>query len=293
MKDKFNFIPYKPSENGLHSFPEYTNAYWTDALLDASNSIGRQKIADFLSILLKDLVCFTASNHTNGVVLVDDAKYLHSPSQAVDILTGELHEAGWSEPLSPNEDQPDGLNAARGTYDGLMLIGRENFGDKYILVPGADCTSLGVRGQLLNGEEFIAAVHAGRKGTMTGIVESLASILKYSGVIKESLEVFVGPATQGIEVPLSLLEEESAQSPGGQYNCFKNVAISEPYISDGQVKVKYNNQFDVIRRVVEQIGVNKSQVNIIDSHTESNKRLHSYRATKTAKRNSLILGFGQ
>lgn len=273
---------------GLHHFGEFGEVYWTDAAIDAATSVGRAQIAATLGINLDQIISFSAAKHTNEVVIVDRLDGIQRVDTITDEETGRELEAGWSEPLSPKEDNPN-IGVERKTYDGIILVGKDNFKDNYLLVTGADCTSVGVRGALKTGEEFIAIVHGGRKGTMTGVMDNLAKRLQWLGAVANSLELFVGPAAQAIEVPLEILEQEGADN-----NSWREGAISDEYVKDDVRKVLYNNQFDSVRRLVENLGVSGEGVHVMDIDTvaeDSRGKLHSYRRDKTAERNSLIIGF--
>lgn len=273
---------------GLHSFHDYSEVYWTDAALDSATSSGKTQIATKLGVELDQIISFSAANHTNEVIVVDDQAGLHKIDVATNPVTGQEFEAGWSEPIRPPEHDKS-IGAERGTYDGIILVGKEKFQNNYLLATGADCTSVGVRGKLKNGEEFIAIAHSGRKGTMTGVMDNLAKRLQWLGVVTNSIEIFVGPAAQAIEVPVDVLEKEGADN-----NSWRKESISNEYVKEGTRKVLYNNQLDSVRRLAENLGVNGEQVHIIDVDTVSEKsqgKLHSFRRDKTAERNSLLIGF--
>lgn len=282
----------KPSKElkGINQFPDHESVFWTDASIDASSSEGRRDIAFNIGVELGDIISFSAVNHTNEVVIVDSPKGIKQLTAIKNLNNGEDVQAGWSEPISPNGDV-DTYGSERGTYDGIILVGRKNFEGKFLLATGADCTPIGVRGLLESGEEFIAIAHAGRKGTMTGVVENLAKRMRWLGVKVPTLEVFVGPAAQTIEVPSSVLEKEASGD-----NTWRVASISQEYNTDDDAKVLYNNQYDSIRRLIEHLKIEPDQVHIVDADTvgeDSRGKLHSFRRDKTSARNSLIIGFSK
>lgn len=273
---------------GLHEFTGHGEVFWTDAGFDAATSIGKEQIASRLGVKLEQIISFSAAKHTNEVLIVDSQDGLHRVSSAVNPSTNEVFEAGWSEPIV-SVDNDQSLGSERGTYDGIILIGKDNFKDNYLLTTGADCTPVGVRGVLRSGESFIAVVHGGRKGTMTGVMDNLAKRLQWLGAITDSIEIFVGPAAQAIEVPLDVLEKE-----GGDDNSWRRGSISNAYTSEQSTRVLYNNQLDSVRRLAEHLGVGGKSVHVINIDTVSDEAsgiLHSFRRDKTAERNSLIIGF--
>lgn len=283
----------KPSEEikGVNKFPGYENVFWTDADIDASSSEGRRDIALNIGVELQDIVSFSAVNHTNEVLIVDSPEGIKQLTAVKNPNNGDAVRAGWSEPVSQAEfsEEESSYGADRSTYDGIILVGREKFEGKYLLATGADCTPIGVRGMLESGEEFIAIAHAGRKGTMTGVVENLAKRMRWLGVRPATLEVFVGPAAQAIEVPSSVLEKESSGE-----NTWRVASISQEYSTGDETRVLYNNQFDSIRRLIENLNIQPEQVHVVDADTvgeESRGRLHSFRRDKTTARNSLVIGF--
>lgn len=276
---------------GVNKFPNQDNVFWTDAYIDASSSEGRRDIAFNIGVELGDIISFSAVNHTNEVVIVDSPEGIKQLTDIKNPNNGNVVKAGWSEPVVPADFsvEESSYGAERGTYDGIILVGRENFEGKYLLATGADCTPIGVRGMLENGEEFIAIAHAGRKGTMTGVVENLAKRMRWLGVRPATLEVFVGPAAQTIEVPSSVLEKEASGD-----NTWRVAGISQEYAIGDETKVLYNNQFDSIRRLIENLNIQPEQVHLVDADTVSDDtkdKLHSFRRDKTSARNSLIIGF--
>lgn len=286
----YDLVKISDETGGVNPFPEHDEIFWTDAQLDANDLRGRERIAASLGIKLSDIVSFTAANHTNEVVVVDTKNGIQKIDSAKNPISGETNAAGWSEPILPSK-KSESLGAERGTYDGIILVGRDNFEGKYLLATGADCTPVGVRGLLMSGEEFIAIAHGGRKGTMKGIMENLSKRLQWLGVRTESIEVFVGPAAQSIENQSELLEKEASGD-----NSYKVASVSAEYQKEGELKVLYNNQFDTIRRLVESLKLKPEQVHLIDADTVSEDKrgkLHSFRRDKTPARNSLVIGFSK
>lgn len=275
--------------DGMHSFPDAETVYWTDGFLDAyyGNAMGRAEIAKKLGIELSDIVSFDPELHTSDVVIVDDPKGLEFIVKGQDQTLGAVGRVlGWQEPLRPMEgSESQGIESQ--SYDGIILVGREKFAGKHLLVSGADCTPVGIRGTLENGEEFIAVIHGGRKGTLGGITDALGKRLRFLGVITDSIQVFVGPAARSLEVPVDLLERE-----GGQDYSWRAGSVGEEYNDrDGVTKTRFDNLFDTVRRLVEDLGVSPGQVHVIDADTQSNPELHSYRRTKTTGRNCIVIGF--
>lgn len=279
---------FENSPKGLRNFHDFNNVYWTDSGLDSATTEGREEIAKNLGVGIENIISFSSANHTNEVVVVDKTSGIYRANEVTNLKSGNSDTAGWSEPKLP-ESSNDSTGAERGTYDGIILIGAHNFKNKYLLVTGADCTPIALRGQLRSGEEFIAAVHGGRKGTMTGIMENVSKRLNWLGVLPETVDMFVGPAAQKIEVPTDVLEEE-----GKDDNSWRVDSVSDEYTVGAAKRVLYNNQYDSVRRLVEGIGLKPEKVHIINADTVSEdykESLHSYRRDKTPKRNSLIIGF--
>lgn len=279
---------FENSPKGLRNFNNFNNVYWTDSGLDSATTEDREKIADSLGVGVESIISFSSVNHTNEVVVIDNPSGIYQANEVINLKSGNNDPAGWSEPKLP-DSSTDSTGADRGTYDGIILIGADNFKNKYLLVTGADCTPIALRGQLRSGEEFIAAVHGGRKGTMTGIMENVSKRLNWLGVLPETVEMFVGPAAQKIEVPTDVLEQE-----GKDDNSWRVDSISDEYIAGAAKRVLYNNQYDSARRLVEGLGLRPENVHIINADTVSEEykdSLHSFRRDKTPKRNSLIIGF--
>lgn len=273
---------------GLRRFNNYNSVYWTDGGLDSATVEGREKIAEGLGVNIDDIISFSSANHTNEVLIVDTSEGVYRADEITNLSTGSREKAGWSEPKLP-ESPNDSTGVPRGSYDGIILVGADNFKNKYLLVTGADCTPIALRGQLQSGEDFIAVIHGGRKGTMTGIMENVSKRLHWLGVLPDTVEMFVGPAAQQIEVPTEVLKDESKDD-----NSWRVDSISDEYMVGAAKRVLYNNQYDSARRLVEGLGLKSENVHIINADTVSEEykdTLHSYRRDKTPKRNSLIIGF--
>ncbi len=279
---------------GIHTFPDVQGAYWTDGALDVSEQAGRLDLATKLGIKLKDLVCFSQLNHTNEVVVVDSADGLSVLDPIYEGAVGVsklIVEGGWSEPIRTAQTSPE-KGVERRTYDGVILVSSTGLENKHLLVTGADCTPVGIRGRLISGEEVIAVAHGGRGGTMTGIIDNLALRLQFLGIIPETVEVFVGPAAQDIELPLGMLATESTAGNPRPDNSWRVKSVSGDYIAeDGRTKVRYNNQYDTSRRIIEQLGISPDQVKMVDKDTVSDPGFHSFRREQTSSRNCLVVGF--
>jgi copper oxidase (laccase) domain-containing protein len=270
---------------GIHHFGGAAKVYWTDRQHDAGFEGDRDAIAEALGRDITDIVFINATNHTNQAVIVDSLAGLDPyTEESVDGLITKsarkvLH---WTIPHQPPESDPS-LGVEVATYDGVILVGDE-LKDKLILVTGADCTAVGIRGKLKSGEPFVAGIHAGRKGTLTGVIENTSKRLQFLGIDTKEVEVFIGPAAQDIELPLELIEREAGNDTS--WRSF----VSEPYTTDSGIKVTYNNQLDTARRVCEQLGLDPSQLHIVDIDTVSDERTHSYRRDMSPARNSVIIG---
>jgi copper oxidase (laccase) domain-containing protein len=270
-------------DSGVHVFDQ-PNVYWTDGARDVGVEGDRHAVAEELGKDISDIILINAKNHTNETVVVDSIDGLdpytedHTEHQAVKSARKVLH---WTVPLQPPENNPS-LGSKIATYDGIILVGK-HLADKLILITGADCTPVGIRGMLKSGEPFVAGIHAGRKGTLTGVIENAVRRLHFLGVDPRTTEVFIGPAAQEIELPLELIEQEA-----GQDTSWRNF-VSESYESQG-TKVVYNNQLDTTRRVQEQLGLDPSQIHVVDVDTVADPRTHSFRRDKLPTRNSVIIG---
>jgi len=284
----FNTHGFDNEPKGLRRFGTFDSVYWTDMGVDSSTLDGRKTIADNLGINLEDIISFSSANHTNEVLIIDGPESISRVDEVININDGNIQAAGWSEPILPSSKN-DSYSLNRGEYDGIILIGADKFKNKHLLVTGADCTPIALRGKLRSGEEFISVVHGGRKGTMTGIMENLSKRLHWLGVIPDSVQMFVGPAAQKIELPTEIMEQEGADN-----NSWRANSVSDEYMVGAAKRVLYNNQYDSTRRLVEGLGISPKNVHIIDADTVSEEyadSLHSYRRDKTPMRNSLIIGF--
>lgn len=280
--------------DGINAFPDAVNVYWTDGSLNASEQTGRREIALELGIETKDLVCFSQVNHTNEIVVVDsvDGLTVLDPIYEGAVEASRLIvEGGWSEPIRSDETS-SGKGVERSTYDGIILVNSAGLEGKHLLVTGADCTPVAIRARLHSGEEVIAVAHGGRRGTMTGVIDNLVAGLQFLGINPATAEVFIGPSAQDIEVPLGLLAAESTLENPRPDNSWRAHSVSEEYVdADGRVKVEYQGQFDATRRMIEGLGIEPKQVRCIDADTVSDDRFHSFRRTKTDRRNCVVIGF--
>lgn len=287
-ESEYRTYDFDNQPKGLRNFENFKSVYWTDGGLDSSTLEGRKAIAESLGIGLEDIVSFSSANHTNEVIIIDSHEGITRVDEITNLKNGLKETAGWSEPKLPSSDNdPSGLK--RGEYDGIILVGADKFKNKHLLVTGADCTPVALRGKLQSGEEFISVVHGGRKGTMTGIMENLSKRLHWLGVVPGSVQMFVGPAAQKIELPTEVMEEEGADN-----NSWRAQSISDEYTVGAAKRVLYNNQYDSTRRLVEGLGLSPENVHIINADTVNQDyagSLHSYRRDKTPMRNSLVIGF--
>lgn len=150
--------------------------------------------------------------HGAQVALVD--------GDAVRVIGGEPGEAGGA-PSSPSvpRDQPefgDLLDAAAPPVDALVTAGP----GRGVAVLAADCVPVLLSAHAQGTAVAVAAVHAGRRGVVAGVVShavtALSAVVSASGAAgPHRLRGVVGPAICGrcYEVPAEMREEVAAQVP--------------------------------------------------------------------------------
>ena len=177
------------------------------------------------------------------------------------------------------------------SFDAVIITESDATQDYVLAITGADCPSVVGSGFLSNNTRFIFGIHAGRKGCLGGIIENTAEQLIEMGVEPGSVNLIIAPGGQTLELPLSVLDNDSQHNKHiSTHDIWKeSVVTSYSDIATKQRNVIYDNQADVIRRTLLAFGSlieNDESVAIIDANTLSEPGLKSYRGQTIAKNNN-------
>lgn len=245
------------------------------------NSVPRQEMIDFATELgVNNSELFTLYPFRHG-----DKAYI---VQGVNGDSVYLADEGRSVAYDAKNEDPH--------IDGALVPSNEVTDSWAMSGTGADCATVGIEASTVAGKRVRALIHAGTKGSLTGIVENtIAKLFDTYDIKQSSMQVLVGAAIQAIEFPVNTLNDYISQNSNNDLG--KNVielmsagsvlAITTDNNIDNPIeRAVYNNQLDVALRLKLAIDESylKRPIMVLNVNTLVDDRFKSYRGGQIAKR---------
>lgn len=242
-----------------------------------NNSIPQEGITAFASILgidSQDLLTPYPFNHTNRVIVVE------GPGDVVFVA-----DEGRTVPYDRNAENP--------YFDGIIVPKNEFTKDMVLSFTGADCVPIVGHAMSRSGQEFIFGMHAGRKGSLTGVIENTIQKLRELDIDFSTIQAVVGAGAQAIEIPVETLEKEVAQNPSditktligktamemldsSVVSVYSNINEHRHGNTQNATKALFDNQLDAALRLRICLGDNGTLF-CVDANTITDDNFKSYR----------------